>query len=102
MKWLCNCGRPVTTLELLWEWREASAIGHQHGRFVCYGCRIGCGDCVHERGDKDYQYFQVRLTASTKRDLISQIVAEVIEKHPRGYIPRTDLQAALRTVRKAA
>jgi hypothetical protein len=100
MEWLCSCGNQVTTVELLWKWRDASAIGQQHGRHVCYGCRIGCKDCVHEHGDKDYQYFKVRLTARTKRDLVGQIVAEVIKQGPLDYLPRTDLQKALRSVRK--
>ena len=90
----------VTTLALLWQWREAAAIGHQRGRFVCYRCRIGCGDCVPEQGDKDYQCFQVRLTAGTKQNLVPQILAEIMPKGLRGYLPRTDLRGALLDVHK--
>ncbi|SRR5258708_641860 len=102
MEWLCGCGKPVTTLELLWKWRDAAAIGQRKGRFVCYGCRIGCGDCVHEHGDPEYQYFPLRLTARTKQDLVGQILAEVVGKGPQGYLPRNDLQKALRSIRKSA
>ena len=100
MEWLCGCGKPVATVEVLWEWRDAAAIGQRQGRHVCYDCRIRCGDCVHEHGDQAYQYFQVRLTASTKRVLVDQILAEVLKQHPLGYLPRKDLQKALRPVRK--
>jgi len=98
MDWLCNCNKPVTTLEILWQWRDAAAIGHRRGRFVSYRCRIGCEDCVPEQNDKDYQYFPVTLTASTKQVLRDQVLAEVMRKGLRGYLPRTDLQRALRNV----
>lgn len=100
MSWLCQCGKPVTTVEILWQWRDAAAIGQRRGRFVSYRCRIGCNDCVPEHRDNDHQYFKVKLTARTKRDLVGQIVAEVLKQDPRGYIPKTDLQRALRNVRK--
>lgn len=87
-------------VEVLWEWRDAAAIGHRHGRHVCYECRIGCEDCVHEHGDQHYQYFRVGLTANTKRALVDQLLAEVLNQNPLGYVPRTDLQKALRPVRK--
>lgn len=101
MEWLCNCDRPVTTLEILWKWREAAAIGHQRGRFVSYRCRIGCDNCASagEHGNKDCQYFRVRLTARNKRILVRQILAEIVDK-ARDYVPKTDLQAALRDVHK--
>lgn len=101
MEWLCNCGKPVTTLELLWQWRDAAAIGHRHGRHVCYRCRIGCGQCIYEHGDNDCQYFQLNLTAPTKQKLVSQILAEILNDNPLGYLPRTDLQRALRDVHKS-
>jgi len=100
MQWLCDCGKPVTTVEVLWQWRDAAAIGQKHGREVCYQCRIGCGDCVHAHGDEHRQYFQVGVTARTKRDLVSQILAQILKQNPLGYLPRTDLQRALRLVRK--
>jgi hypothetical protein len=100
MEWLCNCGKPVTTLELLWQWRDAAAIGHRHGRHICYRCRIGCEDCVPKQGDNDYQYFPVRLTAGTKQGLRDQILAKIIGQGLRGYLPRADLQRALRNVHK--
>jgi hypothetical protein len=68
---------------------------------VCYRCRIGCGDCVPEQGDKDFQYFPVRLTADTKQKLIGQILAEIMGKGLRGYLPRADLQGALRAVHRS-
>ncbi|HTA49248.1 MAG TPA: hypothetical protein VK930_07325 [Verrucomicrobiae bacterium] len=100
MEWLCSCGKPVTILGLLWKWRDASAIGQKHGRNVCYGCRIGCGDCIQQQADPSYQYVPVKLTAHTKRDLVGQILAEVVGKGLLGYLPRNDLQKALRSVRK--
>lgn len=102
MEWLCTCGKPATTLELVWQWRDAAAIGQRHGRYVCYRCRIVCGDCIEKHADADYQFFQVRLTASTKEKLVDQILAETLQKGLRGYLPRTDLQRALRSVRKSA
>jgi hypothetical protein len=40
------------------------------------------------------------LTAHTKRDLVGQILAEVVGKGISGYLPRNDLQKALRQIRK--
>jgi len=100
MEWLCSCGKPATTLELVWQWRDAAAIGHRHGRYVCHRCRIVCGDCIEKHPDADYQLLQVRLTASTKGKLVGQILAET-QKELRDYLPRTDLQRALRSVRKS-
>jgi hypothetical protein len=102
MEWLCSCGKPATTLELVWQWRDAAAIGHRRGRSVCYQCRIVCGDCVENHADTDYQFLQVGLTAGTKRKLVDQILAETLQGGLlRGYLPRSDLQRALRSVRKA-
>jgi len=100
MQWLCSCGKEATTVEVQWVWREAAAIGQRHGRYVSYRCRIGCGECV--KGQADCQYFQVRLTASTKQNLAGQILAEVMNApaRPMGYLPRTDLQRALRSIEK--
>lgn len=100
MEWLCQCGKVATTVEFQWYWRSAADIGHRQGRLVCYGCRIGCSDCVPQRADNDFQYFPVRLTAHTKQGLIGQILAEIVGKGPRGYVPKTDLQRALQSVRK--
>jgi hypothetical protein len=102
MEWLCSCGKPATTLELVWQWRDAAAIGHRHGRYVCYRCRIVCEDCVEKHADADYQFFQVGLTAGTKRGLADQILAESLQKGLRGYLPRSDLQRALRSVQKGS
>jgi len=101
MEWLCNCGKPVTTLEVLWQWRDAAAIGHRHGRNVCYRCRIGCEECVYNHDDDDCQYFQLNLTAPTKEKLVLQILAEVLNNNPIGYLPRTDLRRTLRNVHKS-
>jgi hypothetical protein len=101
MEWLCDCDRQVTNVEILWQWRDAASIGQQHGRFVSYRCRIGCDNCVREHGDKNCQNFEVRLTAQTKKVLVSQIVAQVLKQAPRGYVPKSDLQDALRQVHKA-
>jgi len=102
MVWLCNCGKAVTTLRLLWQWRDAGAIGQKHGRNVCYGCRIGCEDCLHVEpgGGEGYQYVKVKLTAPAKSALVNQILAEVINQGIPGYLPKTDLQKALRDVHK--
>jgi hypothetical protein len=101
MEWVCNCGKPVTTIELQWVWRNAADIGHKTGRYVCYNARLGCGDCLRRPDDNDgYQYIQVKLTAATKKALVDQILAQVLKRGTPGYIPRTDIQEALRNIRK--
>jgi hypothetical protein len=100
MEWLCQCGKPVTVVELLWHWRDAADIGQRHGRYVCYRCRIGCNDCIPQQADKDYEYFPVKLNAHNKQALVGQVLAETVNRGPRGYVPKTDVQRALRTVRK--
>lgn len=100
MEWLCNCDRAVTKVEILWQWRDAASIGHKHGRFVSYRCRIGCDNCIQKHGDEHCQYFNVWLTARTKKILVSQIVAEILRQAPRGYVPNSDVQGALREVHK--
>lgn len=100
-KWLCSCGQPTTTLELVWVWREAASIGQRRGRYVCYRCRIVCDNCTEKHPDADYQFLRVRLTASTKGKLVDQLLAETVRTGQlRGYLPRTDLQRALRSVQK--
>jgi hypothetical protein len=103
MEWLCQCDKEVTRLEILWEWREAAALGHKHGRYVSYRCRIGCDVCVpHEHDERGrLQDFAVKLSASTKQALVSQVVAQVLKIGPRGFLPKTDIQQALRSVHKA-
>jgi hypothetical protein len=101
MEWSCDCGNTVTTLELVWQWRSAADIGQRRGRFVCYRCRIVCPNCIEQHPDADYQFMPVKLNADTKRKLVDQILAETIRGHElRGYLPRTDLQKALRRVHK--
>jgi hypothetical protein len=104
MDWLCGCDKEATPtrLEVLWEWREAEAIGHERGRYVSYRCRIGCGDCVPEVEDERdrLQYFPVKLSASTKQLLVPQVVAQVLKMEPCGFLPKTDIQRALRSVHK--
>ncbi len=102
MEWLCSCGKPVTTMEVMWVWRDAASIGHKHGRYVSYRCRIGCGDCVQNRGERDLQYFQLKLTARTKQNLVGQVLAEIMGSNPEGYVPRTDIQSALRHVTRGS
>lgn len=102
MEWVCSCNKPATTLELVWQWRDAASIGHRHGRYVCYECRIVCGDCVEKHPDADYQFVPVKLTANTKGELVNQILAETVQTGQlRGYLPKTDLQRALRSLRKS-
>lgn len=102
MEWLCGCDKEATRLEVLWEWRDAAAIGQKRGRNVSYSCRLGCGDCVpnveDERGR--LQYFPVKLSAPTKQALVPQLVAQVLKMGPRGFLPKTDVQQALRSVHK--
>lgn len=101
MEWLCSCGNTATTLELVWQWRDAAAIGQRHGRYVCYRCRIVCGNCVDQHPDADYQWLPLRLTATTKEKLVAQILAETVNTGQlRGYLPRTDLQGAVRSLQK--
>ncbi len=102
MEWLCQCDKEATRLEILWEWRDAAALGHKHGRYVSYRCRIGCDGCVpHEKDERGrLQYFAVKLSASTKQALVSQVVAQVLKMGPRGFLPKTDIQQALRSVHK--
>lgn len=102
MEWLCRCGKTATTVEVLWVWRPGAAIGHRHGRYVSYRCRIGCETCVPNGMEKDCQYFQVKLTAIMKQRLVGQVLAQVLNAGPQGYLPRTDLQRALRYVNKAS
>lgn len=100
MEWLCECGKPVETLECQWVWRDASAIGQRRGRYVCYSARIGCGNCVQHRAENGYQYFQVKLTAQTKQALVGQVLGQILHNGPSGYVPKTDIQKALRNVQK--
>ena len=101
MDWLCDCGKAPTTLELVWQWRDASAIGHRQGRHVCYQCRIVCEDCIEKHPGADYQFLPVKLTAATKAQLVDQVLAETIQEGQlRGYLPRTDIQRALRSIQK--
>jgi hypothetical protein len=105
MKWLCGCdkGNEATRLQVLWEWREAADIGQTRGRYVSYRCRIGCEDCVpYEEDERDrFQYFQLKLSATTKQTLVDQVLAEVLKTEPRGYLPKSDVKGALRNVRKS-
>lgn len=103
MKWLCGCDNEATRLEVLWEWRKAADIGQEHGRYVSYRCRIGCEDCVpYEEDERDrLQYFQVKLSATTKQTLVDQVVAQVLKMSPRGYLPKSDVKRALRNVHKS-
>jgi len=103
MEWLCQCDKEATRMEVLWEWRDAAALGHKHGRLVSYRCRIGCDGCVpHEEDERQrLQYFAVKLSAHTKQDLVSQVVAQVLKIGPRGYLPKNDIKQALRSVHKA-
>lgn len=102
MDWLCECDKEPTRLKVLWEWRRAGDIGHKRGRFVSYICRIGCDDCVPYEEDERgrLQYFPVKLSAPTKRALVDQVVAQVLNLRPRGFLPKTDIQEALRNVHK--
>jgi hypothetical protein len=102
MDWLCGCDKEATRLEVLWEWREAEAIGQERGRYVSYRCRIGCDDCVPDVEDERdrLQYFPVKLSASTKQLLVPQVVAQVLRMAPQGFLPKTDIQNALRSVHK--
>jgi len=102
MKWLCGCEKEATRLEVLWEWRDAAAIGQKHGRYVSYRCRIGCGDCVPQEEDERgrLQYFPVKLNAATKQALVPQVVGQVLRIGPRGFLPKTDIQQALRSLHK--
>jgi hypothetical protein len=104
MVWLCQCDNEATRLEVLWEWRDGAAIGHKHGRNVSYRCRIGCEHCVpHEEDERGrLQYFALKLSAATKQALVPQVVAQVLKMGPRGFLPRTDIQKALRSVHKAS
>jgi len=98
MKWLCECDHEPTRMEVLWY--------PSSGRLVSYRCRIGCEKCVpYGEDDKGrLQYFDLRLNASTKQALVPQVVAQVLNTRPkpRGYLPKTDIQGALRSVRKSA
>src|SRR5262245_41262935 len=102
MEWLCRCDKEATRLEVLWEWRDAAAIGQKRGRYVSYRCRIGCDGCVPYEEDQRgrLQYFAVRLNAATKQELVRQVVAQILEEGPRGFLPKTDIQGALRSVHK--
>jgi hypothetical protein len=101
MEWICNCGKPVTTMGIHWEWRDAAAIGHREGRFVAYRTRLGCTDCVRTTLEEDgFQSFAVRLTGATKAALVPQLTAQILKQGPEGYVPKTDLQRALRSVTK--
>ena len=104
MAWLCGCDKEATRMEVLWEWRRGGDIGHKQGRDVAYGCRIGCGDCVPNREDERgrLQYFTVKLSAPTKQALVNQVLAQILRMDPRGYLPKTDIQGALRGVHKSA
>lgn len=104
MKWLCGCDQEPTRLEVLWEWRRGADIGHKRGRFVSYRCRIGCEDCVpFEEGPLGrFQYFPVKLAAPTKQALVPQVVGQVLKAGPRGFLPKTDVQGALRNVYKGS
>lgn len=104
MAWLCGCDKEATRMEVLWEWREGPDIGQKHGRFVSYRCRIGCEDCVPYEEDERgrLQYFTVTLRAPTKQALVNQVVAQVLRTGPRGFLPKTDIQGALRSVHKSA
>jgi hypothetical protein len=98
MKWLCGCDKEATRMEVLWY--------PSSGRLVSYSCRIGCEKCVPCREDEKgrLQYFDVALSASTKQTLVLQVVAQVLKTRPkpRGYLPKTDIQGALRSVHKSA
>jgi hypothetical protein len=76
------------------------------GRLVSYSCRIGCGKCVPYKEDEKgrLQYFDVTLSAVTKQLLVNQVVAQVLnlKPRPRGYLPKTDIQGALRSVHMSA
>lgn len=104
MAWLCGCNKEATRMEVLWEWRKGADIGQKHGRNVAYGCRIGCADCVPDREDERgrLQFFELRLTAATKQALVNQVVAQILRMDPRGFLPKTDIQGALRSVHKSA
>jgi hypothetical protein len=105
VEWLCKCGNPVTTAEFLWHWRNAADIGHKTGRYVCYGLRLGCNECISGEHDVDsgaeYQYIEISLSAQTKQALVNQLLAEALREAPWGYIPKTDIQKALRSIRAA-
>jgi hypothetical protein len=102
MKWLCGCDKEVTRLGVLWEWRDAKALGQKHGRFVSYQCRMGCSECVPEEADERgrLQYFPLRLNSATKSALVNQVVAQILNTGSRGFLPKTDIQGALRSVHK--
>ena len=101
MEWLCKCERPVTTAGVQWVWGEAAAIGHREGRYVSYGLQIGCDDCVNHKAAKDYQHFQIKLSAQTKEALVDQFLAEVHKQAPRGYVAKIGVKRALREIHKA-
>lgn len=98
MKWLCGCDNEPTRMEVLWY--------PSSGRLVSYSCRIGCDGCLPTKRDERgrLQYFQLKLSAATKQDLVDQVVAQVLNMapRPRGYLPKTDIQGALRSVHRSA
>jgi hypothetical protein len=103
MEWRCGCGNEATRIEVLCQWRDAAAIGQKQGRNVSYRCRIGCDGCVPNEEDERgrLQYFEVKLSVGTKQALVSQVVAQIFKMHPRGYLPKSDIQQALKSVSKA-
>jgi hypothetical protein len=102
MAWLCGCDKEATRMEVLWEYRRGGDIGQKRGREVSYSCRIGCEDCVRDREDERgrLQYFELKLSAATKQALVNQVLAQVLRMDARGYLPKTDIQGALRSVHK--
>jgi hypothetical protein len=100
MEWRCKCEKPVTTAGVQWVWGEAAVIGQREGRYVSYDLQIGCGDCVNHKADKDYQHFQIKLSAQTKEALVDQFLAEVHKQGPRGYVPKIGVKRALREIHK--
>jgi hypothetical protein len=99
-RWMCSCGKTANTLEVLWVWRAADSF-KQAGN-VAYDCKIRCQDCAAKYPDQRRQSFSVDLTMDTKGDLVRQITAQVLQQGPRGYLPKSDLTKALRTIQKEA
>lgn len=107
-KYLCNCGEEIKTLVCSWD------QGQYYGRPVLATIYILCPNCGLKQNSLNIEHssqryseskyidriFNIYLNASTKEIAVKQILAQVIPKLGKLYLPKTDLKRCLSNIRR--
>ena len=108
MKYFCYCGKEIKFLVCSWD------QGLYYGRPVLVTIHLLCQDHgikMHtlnvEHSSQRYikskyidKIFNIYLNASTKEIAVRQILAQVIPKLDKLYLPKTDLKKAISQIKK--